>query len=93
VSPYQFFRPFLDKTDDFDKFNREALSVEPTYPQKFRSFSSFLEILILKTSPNILYDILHPLGSQKDDYVTSRAPPVRPMMRTGQTGAPLRKRF
>jgi hypothetical protein len=25
--------------------------------------------------------------------VTSRAPPVRPMMRTGQTGAPLRKRF
>jgi hypothetical protein len=52
VSPYRFFWPSLGRTDDFDKFNREALSVEPTYPRKFRSFSSFFEILLLKSSPN-----------------------------------------
>jgi hypothetical protein len=49
--------------------------------------------LPLKTSPNIVYDNLHPLRSQKKDYVTSRTPPVRLVMRTGQTGAPLRKGF
>jgi hypothetical protein len=40
VSPYRFFRPFLGRTGDLDKFNRETLSVEPTYPRKFLSFSS-----------------------------------------------------
>jgi hypothetical protein len=47
VSPYRFFRPTLGRTDDFDNFNREALSVEPIYPRKFRSFSSFLRFCSL----------------------------------------------
>jgi hypothetical protein len=47
VSPYRFFRPTLGRTDDFDKFNREAISVEPTYPRKFWSFSSFLRFCSL----------------------------------------------
>jgi hypothetical protein len=47
VSPYRFFWPTLGRTDDFDKFNRETISVEPTYPRKFRSFSSFLRFFSL----------------------------------------------
>jgi hypothetical protein len=33
VSPYRFFRPTLGRTDDLEKFNREAISVESTYPR------------------------------------------------------------
>jgi hypothetical protein len=41
----------------------------------------------------IFYSNLHPLRLQEKGYVTSREPPVRPVMRTSQTGAPLRKSF
>jgi hypothetical protein len=62
VSSYQFFRPTVGRTDDFDKFNREAISVEPTYPRKFRSFSSFLRFCSLNLL-QIFYSNLHPLRS------------------------------
>jgi hypothetical protein len=57
VSPYRFFRPTLGRTDDFDKFNRETLSVEPTYPRKFRSFSSILRFFSLNLL-QIFYEAL-----------------------------------
>jgi hypothetical protein len=57
VSPYQFFRPFLGKTIDFDKFNRETLSVEPTYHRKFRSLSSILRFCSLNLL-QIFYETL-----------------------------------
>jgi hypothetical protein len=47
VSPYRFFWPSLGRNDDFEKFNREILSVELTYPRKFWSFSSFLRFCSL----------------------------------------------
>jgi hypothetical protein len=47
LSPYRFFRPTLGRTVDFNKFNKETLSVEPTYPRKFWSFSSILRFFSL----------------------------------------------
>jgi hypothetical protein len=57
VSPYRFFRPTLSRTVDFDKFNKETLSVEPTYPRKFWSFSSILRFFSLNLL-QIFYETL-----------------------------------
>jgi hypothetical protein len=57
VSPYRFFQPSLGRTDDFEKFNRETLSVEPTYPRKFQSFSSILRFFSLNLL-QIFYETL-----------------------------------
>jgi hypothetical protein len=100
VSPYRFFQPSLGRTDDFDKFNREALSVELTYPQKFWFFASFLRFCSLNLLQIFYRTFCIHLGCKKIImWLQGRhrsnwwCAPVRPLMRTGQTGAPLRKRF
>jgi hypothetical protein len=53
-SPYRFFRPTLGRTDDLDKIQQRGLigrtDVLSVVPILFFLF----EILLLKTSPNIL---------------------------------------
>jgi hypothetical protein len=65
VSLYRFFRPSFGRTDDFDKFNRETLSVEPTYPRKFRSFFSILRFFSLNLLQKFYDTLCIHLGRRK----------------------------
>jgi hypothetical protein len=82
-SPYRFFRPTLGRTDDLDKIQQRGLIGRTDVPSVVPALLFHFEILPIKISPNIVYDNLDPLRSQKKDYVTSRSPLVRPVTRTG----------
>jgi hypothetical protein len=57
VSPYRKYRLGVGKTEDLGNSNIEAISVEPTWPRKFRSFSSILRFCSLNLL-EIFYETL-----------------------------------
>jgi hypothetical protein len=53
-SPYRFFRPTLGRTDDLDKIQQRGLIGRTDMPSVVPILFFLFEILLLKTSPNIL---------------------------------------